>query len=79
MPSDINSVLSSNTYYPFMNIYAYAVGSNSGASAMVSHLMDLPRSIASISVPVSLDGYIIDHLLDGILIRVKLTTTRRTD
>lgn len=38
MPSDINSVLSSDTYYPFMNIYAYAVGSNAGATAMVSNV-----------------------------------------
>lgn len=35
MPSDIGSVLDSETYYPFMNIYAYAVDSNSGATAMV--------------------------------------------
>lgn len=38
MPSDIDSVLSTNIYYPFMNMYAYAVGSNSSATAMVSHL-----------------------------------------
>ena len=36
MPSDIESVLGSDTFCPFMNIYAYAVGSNSGATAMVS-------------------------------------------
>ena len=36
MPSDIDSLVQSETYYPFMNIYAYAVGSNSGATAMVS-------------------------------------------
>ena len=35
MPSDIESVLGSDTYYPFMNIYAYAVGSDKGATAMV--------------------------------------------
>ena len=36
MPSDIESVLGSDTFYPFMNIYAYAVGSKAGAIAMVS-------------------------------------------
>ena len=35
MPTDIESVLDSETYYPFMNIYAYAVGSTKGATAMV--------------------------------------------
>ena len=38
MPDDIESVLGSDTFYPFMNIYAYAVGSNTGATAMVSRL-----------------------------------------
>lgn len=36
MPSDIKSVLNSETYYPFMSIYTYAVGSTSGATALVS-------------------------------------------
>ena len=36
MPADIESVLGSDTYYPFMNIYAYAVGSTKGATSMVS-------------------------------------------
>ena len=35
MPNDIESVLDSETNYPFMNIYAYAVGSTKGANAMV--------------------------------------------
>lgn len=35
MPTDIESVLDSETYYPFMNIYPYAVGSTKGATAMV--------------------------------------------
>lgn len=43
MPDDIESVLGSNTYYPFMNIYAYAVGSKGGASAMVSHFNVIER------------------------------------
>lgn len=50
MPSDINSVLGSNTYYPFMNIYAYAVGSNSGATAMVSRIIDLMEDAESIDI-----------------------------
>ena len=36
MPSDIPSILNSETYYPFMSVYTYAVGSQSGATAMVS-------------------------------------------
>ena len=36
MPSDINSILESDTYYPFINIYSYAVGSNAGATGLVS-------------------------------------------
>ena len=35
MPSDIHSIVNSETYYPFMGIYTYAVGSTSGATAMV--------------------------------------------
>ena len=35
IPSDIPDLLNTDTLYPFMNIYAYAVGSNSGATAMV--------------------------------------------
>ncbi len=50
MPSDINSVLGSNTYYPFINIYAYAVGSNSGATAMVSRIIDLMEDAESINI-----------------------------
>ncbi|KAG7006903.1 hypothetical protein G7Y79_00012g032390 [Physcia stellaris] len=42
MPTDIESVLSSKTYYPFMNIYAYAVGSTKGATAMVDPRTSLP-------------------------------------
>ena len=37
MPSDINGMMTSNTFYPFMSIYTYAVGSTAGATAMVSH------------------------------------------
>ena len=36
MPSDIPSILNAETYYPFMSIYTYAVGSTTGATAMVS-------------------------------------------
>ena len=36
MPNDIQSVMNSETYYPFMSIYTYAVGSTSGATALVS-------------------------------------------
>lgn len=35
MPSDIQGTLNTNTLYPFMSIYAHAVGSNAGATAMV--------------------------------------------
>ena len=35
MPSDIQSILNSETYYPFMNVYTYAVRSTSGAAAIV--------------------------------------------
>ena len=35
IPSDITDVLNTDTLYPFMDIYAYAVGSNTGATAMV--------------------------------------------
>ncbi|MCJ1226565.1 hypothetical protein MMC12_003218 [Toensbergia leucococca] len=34
MPSDISSVLDADTYYPFMSIYTYAVGSNAGGTAL---------------------------------------------
>ena len=36
MPSNIQDTLNSETYYPFISIYTYAVGSKSGATAMVS-------------------------------------------
>lgn len=36
MPSDIPDTLDAVTYYPFMSIYTYAVGSKAGATAMVS-------------------------------------------
>lgn len=36
MPSDIPDTLNTVTFYPFMSIYTYAVGSTSGATAMVS-------------------------------------------
>ena len=46
MPSDISNTLNSDTYYPFMSMYTYAVGSVSGGTAMVSPLLDFisPRS-----------------------------------
>lgn len=47
MPSDIQSVLNSETYYPFMSIYTYAVGSTSGATAMVSPSNDFLGHILS--------------------------------
>ncbi|MCJ1452316.1 hypothetical protein MMC28_002658 [Mycoblastus sanguinarius] len=34
MPSNIQETLNSETYYPFMSIYTFAVGSTSGATAM---------------------------------------------
>ena len=34
-PDDIQATLGSETYYPFISIYAYAVGSDSGANALV--------------------------------------------
>ena len=36
MPSDIPDTLEAVTFYPFMSIYTYAVGSTAGATAMVS-------------------------------------------
>ena len=36
MPSDIPDTLDAVTFYPFMSIYTYAVGSKAGATAMVS-------------------------------------------
>ena len=35
MPSDISDLLEAVTFYPFMSIYTYAVGSSAGATAMV--------------------------------------------
>lgn len=35
MPSDISDLLEAVTFYPFMTIYTYAVGSLAGATAMV--------------------------------------------
>ena len=35
MPSDIAGTLEAVTFYPFMSIYTYAVGSTAGATAMV--------------------------------------------
>lgn len=47
MPDDIPSILNSETYYPFMSIYTYAVGSKSGATAMVS----LSNVVSSTTAP----------------------------
>lgn len=41
MPSDIQGTLDSETFYPFMSIYTYAVGSTAGATGMVSPSLDL--------------------------------------
>lgn len=41
MPSDIAGTLEAVTFYPFMSIYSFAVGSNAGATAMVSSLTGL--------------------------------------
>ena len=47
MPSDIPETLEAVTFYPFMSIYSYAVGSDRGATAMVRsscgfyHTMDI--------------------------------------
>ncbi|KAL8712513.1 MAG: hypothetical protein Q9220_003361 [cf. Caloplaca sp. 1 TL-2023] len=49
MPSDIESILDSKTYYPFMDIYKYAVGSTSGATAMVCVII-VTQFFACISV-----------------------------
>lgn len=38
MPSDIAGTLDAVTFYPFMSIYTYAVGSTAGATAMVRPL-----------------------------------------
>ena len=40
MPSDIPETLEAVTFYPFMSIYSYAVGSDRGATAMVSQLSE---------------------------------------
>ena len=42
MPSDIPQTLEAVTFYPFMSIYSYAVGSDRGATAMVSRLRGAP-------------------------------------
>lgn len=36
MPSSLPDTLEAVTFYPFMSIYTYAVGSKAGATAMVS-------------------------------------------
>ena len=43
MPSDIPQTLEAVTFYPFMSIYSYAVGSDRGATAMVSRLRGGPN------------------------------------
>lgn len=40
MPPDLSDVLETETSYPFMSIYAYAVGSTSGATALVSRVAE---------------------------------------
>ena len=35
MPSDIEGILNTETLYPFMSIYAHALGTKSGATALV--------------------------------------------
>ena len=35
MPSDISDLVEAVTFYPFMSIYTYAVGSTAGGTAMV--------------------------------------------
>ena len=35
MPTDISNLLEAVTFYPFMSIYTYAVGSTAGGTAMV--------------------------------------------
>lgn len=47
MPSDIPSILNAETYYPFMSVYTYAVGSISGATAMVSSSYKILRNTLS--------------------------------
>ena len=46
-PPDVQSVLNSETYYPFMNIYEYAVGSKAGATGMVSSADATRRDFSS--------------------------------
>ena len=36
-PDDIQSTLNSETYYPFMNIFAFATRSDAGATALVGY------------------------------------------
>ena len=47
MPSDIPDTLDAVTFYPFMSIYTYAVGSTAGATAMVSSLTEILHRKAS--------------------------------
>ena len=44
MPSDIPDTLEAVTFYPFMSIYTYAVGSTAGATAMVGIRFAIPSS-----------------------------------
>ena len=53
MPSDIKSILNSETYYPFMGVYTYAVGSTSGATAMVRSFISCPGASWSLNVLVT--------------------------
>ncbi|CAD6573229.1 MAG: hypothetical protein ASARMPREDX12_005912 [Alectoria sarmentosa] len=54
MPNDIQSVMNSETYYPFMSIYTYAVGSTSGATALVDQRTHLPLYAIGITTIINL-------------------------
>lgn len=48
MPSDLPDTLDAVTFYPFMSIYTYAVGSKAGATAMVILLSGLIDGVAKL-------------------------------
>ncbi|CAD6589895.1 MAG: hypothetical protein ASARMPRED_004307 [Alectoria sarmentosa] len=54
MPNNIQSVMNSETYYPFMSIYTYAVGSTSGATALVDQRTHLPLYAIGITTVINL-------------------------
>lgn len=61
MPNDIQSVMNSETYYPFMSIYTYAVGSTSGATALVSPSQFTLSYITIAPLDLSIHGLSLNH------------------